>query len=964
MPGMPPQEIIERLLAECDPVRQEKLLRVCADQDYGAAAAMLKAEADRLLRADVMRSLEVAQLIQRLATLTGSATDRALGLLAEANAHAIGLHEYQQALALYDEASAIYAAAHLPVEQARAQVGKVGALSFLGRYGEADQAGQWASQILADHQQWQPLATLTMNLAIMHANMGEDALALALFDRADELYAQLGNTGRAGWLWVQLNRALVLRNLGRFDASIAACSTAIDGLMDLGQTVAAARARWNLALTYVILGQYNDALQGFYQVREVFAGDGRQRDALLVDLDVSHCLLQLHQYHGVLDTCRQVRSAFSEVGAHDVAARAIFIEGMAHASLGQYERAIRSLEEARAIFAEIGNQAWIAATELEVAAVQRFCGQLEQSLATALRCGEMFRQLQLPVEEAQAHLVAARAALRLGRFAAANDLAARALASGQALAIASLIFQAHHLLGRAADKEGRQADALESYGMAIEHLERLRSRLMVEFRADFLEDKTAVYEDMVLLCVDLDRPLSGLEYAERARSRTLVDMLAFRLDVGIEARSAEDQGRVDELLRLRAQRDQMVRRWQGNRELAVRGAAVPAETRELIEQDVLEIENRITDLWHKLLVRNADYARDAALWRVQIEPIQPYLDDQTALIEYFIARDVVLAFVVTSQSIEAVVLPIDLKTIHSLYRLLRLNLDAAPRSTAERLPALTANAQALLQRLYQGLVAPLDATLRAYSRWMVAPFGPLHYLPFHALFDGAHYVVERHEISYLPGASLLRYCLEPRRAAAGAATFGHSFGGQLPNTIDEAAAIHAIFGGELYVEEAATPARFRELASQRQVLHLATHGNFRPDNPLFSGLALADGWLTTLDIFNLRLNASLVTLSACQTGRSTLGGGDELLGLMRALLYAGAASLVLTLWTVEDRSTASLMQRFYQGLAQGQRKGSALRQAQLAFIQAGRAGSEAQNRAYAHPYFWAPFFLVGDAGSL
>ena len=83
-----------------------------------------------------------------------------------------------------------------------------------------------------------------------------------------------------------------------------------------------------------------------------------------------------------------------------------------------------------------------------------------------------------------------------------------------------------------------------------------------------------------------------------------------------------------------------------------------------------------------------------------------------------------------------------------------------------------------------------------------------------------------------------------------------------------------------------------KLRSFYRVLHLATHADFRPDNPLFSGLALADGWLTTLDIFNLRLDASLVTLSACQTGRSVIGGGDELLGLMRSFLAAGAASLV------------------------------------------------------------------------
>ncbi|HSN75035.1 MAG TPA: CHAT domain-containing tetratricopeptide repeat protein [Anaerolineae bacterium] len=961
---MTTQEMIERLLAVGDPASQQTLLQAIAAQRNGTAAAVLKAEADRLLRADVRRSLEVARLMQDLGAWTGNPLDQALGLLAEANARSIGLGEYQPAIALYEEAAAIYASEGLPMEQARAQVGKVGALSFLGRYTEADQAGQWASELLEAHAQWQPLATLLMNLAIMHARMGEDAQALDLFDRAGELYATLGETGRAGWLWVQLNRAFVLRNLGQFAASMAACRTAQEELSAMGQTVAAARAQQNLALTHFILGQYNEALKGLDQVREVFVADGRQRDAMLVDLFVSNCLLQLRRYHDVLETCRQVRSLFTELGAHDVAAKAILNEGVSYAGLGQYDAAIGSLEEARSIFAQIGNHAWTASAELEIAAVLRFCGDLERSLAMARRCSQLFRQLQLPVEEAQSYLIAARAALRLARVEEAGELADQALAIGQSMDIASLIYQAHHLLGRVAGQQGQQEQALEAYGAAIEHLERLRGRLMVEFRADFLEDKTAVYEDMVLLCVALDRALSGLEYVERAKSRALVEMLAFRLDVSIEARAPEDTAHVDELMRLRSQRDQMYRRWQGKDELKARGAPAVSGGWEQIEQEVLEIENRITKLWHKLLVRNADYARDAALWRVQIEPIQPYLDDETVLIEYFVARDVMLAFVVTRQSIEAVVLPIDLKTLQNLYRLLRLNLDAAPHSTAARLTALTANAQALLHRLYQGLVAPLDATLRAYARWIVVPYGPLHYLPFQALFDGVEYLIERHEISYLPGASLLRFCQEPRQGAAGAATFGHSFGGQLPNTVHEAAAIHAIFGGDLYVEEEATPARFRELASQRQVLHLATHGNFRPDNPLFSGLALADGWLTTLDIFNLRLNASLVTLSACQTGRSTVGGGDELLGLMRALLYAGAASLVLTLWTVEDRSTAGLMQRFYLGLAQGQRKGNALRQAQLAFIQADQATPASENGAYAHPYFWAPFFLVGDAGAL
>jgi CHAT domain-containing protein len=180
--------------------------------------------------------------------------------------------------------------------------------------------------------------------------------------------------------------------------------------------------------------------------------------------------------------------------------------------------------------------------------------------------------------------------------------------------------------------------------------------------------------------------------------------------------------------------------------------------------------------------------------------------------------------------------------------------------------------------------------------------------------------------------------------------------------VQEAQAIAALLGGQLVLEDEATPARVRRAASECNILHLAAHGDFRPDNPLFCGVALANGWLTTLDIFNLRLKASLVTLSACQTGRSVVGGGDELLGLMRAFLYAGAASLVMSLWAVEDRSTAQFMGTFYRKLAKGCPKGTALRYAQLQFVQGNSLEGDPAAEAHSHPYFWAPFFLVGDTG--
>jgi CHAT domain-containing protein len=174
----------------------------------------------------------------------------------------------------------------------------------------------------------------------------------------------------------------------------------------------------------------------------------------------------------------------------------------------------------------------------------------------------------------------------------------------------------------------------------------------------------------------------------------------------------------------------------------------------------------------------------------------------------------------------------------------------------------------------------------------------------------------------------------------------------LPQAPQEAAAVAQLLGGDTYLEEAATLDQLQASATHSPILHLATHGDFNPDNPLFSGLRLFDGQLTTLDIFNLRLPASLVTLSACQTGRSVVGGGDELLGLMRAFLYAGASSLLLSRWPIHDAATRFFMVHFYRQLQAGHSQSEALRLTQHHFL-SGQAGD-----AYCHPYYWATFFLV------
>jgi CHAT domain-containing protein len=915
-------------------------------------ASLLKQQADRYMRTDLQRCLHTAELLKQMAGQLDNRLYYALGLRAEGNAHAIGSGEFQRGIACYDEAAAIYGRSGRLLEQAWSQNGKIFALANLGEYDEALAVGKWASQVFTHLGEKLPLAELTVNLAIIHGRLSQDSAALKLLDQAHDLYEDLGPEQAARLLVVDMNRAIILRNLGRFNESIALNQAILEAYNGQGNAVSAARAQQNLAMTYFILGRYNEALALLDLAREAFWQDGRYRHAMLVELFTSDCLLQLRRFREAQEKCQRARQLFNQLKTPYEIGQCLLHEAHACIGLEQPEEALNLLRQARALFAQEGNPAALADADLRIAEVLLPRGEAAAAFDLALAATAVFQTHHLPLGQTRAHLLAARAALALTQLEPAADHLAQAMEIATAHNLPSLTYQAHHLQGTLAAQQGDSNGSIVAWRAGIAALEQLYGHLMLEYRADFAQDKIRLYEDLVALYVAEGRAADGLEVAERAKSRALQDLLAYRLDLRIEARSPADQPLVKEISALRKERDRLYRRWHTSEEPGQRDdPTAQLAAQQATSQRVLAIEQQITAVWHKLLVRNAAYAQDAALWQIQTEPIQPHLDGETALLEFFSVHDRLLLFVVTREGVQAILLEVTLAQVQQLLQLFWLNLRSVPQSRPERQAALTRNVQGVLGKLHQALFAPARAQLEPYRRLIVVPHGPLHYLPFHALFDGAAYLLEQFAVSYLPAASMLAYCRTTPLAEGGVLALGYSGNGRLPQAPHEAEALARHWPGDALLEEKATLRRLHRQAGDYRILHLATHGEFRPDNPLFSGLALADGWLTTLDIFNLRLRASLVTLSACQTGRSVIGGGDELLGLMRAFLAAGAASLVSTFWPVEDGATTVLMHHFYHALADGVRKGDALRQAQLAQIER-------------HPYFWAPFFLVGDTGPL
>lgn len=953
-----PEQLVEQLLALPDTETQKRFIQThCCLFDNETVAELIKGASDQLLRSDLKHSLALAELVTYQGTVTHNEAIRALGLLAEANVYSIGLREFPRAIELATAGAEIYQCLGRPHDQARVEIALLFPLSCLGRYTEAIEVGERIQAILRTYESWRLLVITTMNLAIVHYRHGEDQRSLTMLGQASALCQQLPVGREAQEGLIENNRAVALRNLGRFEEALTASKKALEVFTHLGFTAEAARAQQSMALTYYVQGRYNEALQQLDQAQAVFLADGRERDAMLVELFLCDCLLQLRRFANVLEKCDRALPLFLRLGERPVAAQTYVKQAVAYANLARYDEAMVALDSAYQIFREGENQAWMALTQLEQAAVLQQQGHQQASLTLIMQILAALQQYGLQVEEAHAYILAARSSWALGQTAQAEQFAQRALAIGQATHVLAIAYQGEYLLGTLASAAQEPYRALVHYDAAMEALERLRGRMMLEFRAGFVEDKQLVYEDAIALTLRLGDAERGLEYVERAKSRALLDLLTHRVHLGIQARQPADQVLVDELTTLRTRRDQLYRRLESSEEMKTRGWSLLSTEQLETQQEIVGLEQQITERWHKLLIHNADYARDATLWQVYSEPVRPLLPPDTTLVEYFVVHGQLVAFVANATGVVAQPLSCTVTEIEQTLRLLLLNLNRVMQSTAAQLPALTHNVKGILQRLYRVLWAPIQPLLETGHSVIVAPYGPLHYIPFHALYDGARYLLEAYEITYLPSASLLRHLQTVPPSTQGAFVYGHSLGGKLPSTQQEARQVAEMLHVQPRLENELALADLPAMLATSRLIHLATHGDFRSDNPLFSGLIVGDQCLTTLDVFNLRLQASLVTLSACQTGRSQVQGGDELAGLMKAFLSAGAASLILTLWPVFDTTTMHLMTDFYGNLMKGQAKSAALRTAQLAFLQGA-------NPDQAHPYFWAPFMLVGNRGPL
>ncbi len=931
-----------------DPSRESFLAR--HEELLHAAVVEQLAEMVRLhLRVNTTEALDLAEAgiviarqIQRPDALARSLRAKANALyMSGRNRESVDHHE--QALALFRQQE-------MWSEEGRTLSASIQPLALLGEYDRAHAAVERARQIFTESREDVRLARLDINFANVLHRKDRYAEALAAYERA---YTQLWPDKDAEGVAVVLhNMAVCLIALNDFRRALETHERAREFCQQHAMPLLMVQADYNIAWLYYLRGEYGKAIDGLRGARAAALSAGDAYHVALCLMDLSEIYLELNLSEEGEEMARDAFARFRDLGMTYESARCLVNLAIANSQSGKAFRALEIFAEARQLFERESNTVWPALIDLYRVLVLIKEERLAEARRLCLDTFDSLRTSGLTAKATLCQLVLSRLYLLEGDLESSQRECRAAVDRLRASEQPVLSYHAHFLQGQILEARGLADEAILSYEESQRELESLRSSLRTEeLKIAFITNKLEVYERLVSLCLEPNQPHASsraFAYMEQAKSRGLRELILQKSRLMPSNESAQSPL----VKRIRDLREEL--NWYYHR-IEVEQLGREARPRQVIEDLERQARHRETELIRVL--RDAPQAEPAYELQVSdsipVARIQAAIPPDTTLVEYYRVGDRLLAALLTRDSLEIV--PVTLASrIAERLRMLQFQFSRfrlGPQYTAAFQQSMVSATDSHLRALYQEVLEPIRHGLRG-SHLVFVPHDILHYLPFHALHDGERYLIDRYSVSYAPSASVFALCSSKAANTEGSSLVLGISDANAPFILEEVQAVAAVLPKpDLYLGGGATAAVLKEKGRASRYIHIATHGHFRQDNPMFSGVRLGDSYLELFDLYNLHLPVELVTLSGCSTGLNALGAGDELLGLVRGLLYAGALSVVLTMWDVHDRSTSEFMRAFYERLGRGVDKAQALREAIL----------ELRER-YAHPYYWAPFVLIGKSG--
>jgi CHAT domain-containing protein/Tfp pilus assembly protein PilF len=828
------------------------------------------------------------------------------------------------------------------------------------RYQDAIQAWQGGLKMAKQQGNKQAQGVFLSHIGIVYANFGQYQDALQYYEKALSIQKKTGDAnGRRSTL---SNIGVVYGELGQYQKALEYFDQALTVARKLGDVRSESNPLSNIGRIYLSLGQYEKALKCYEQALAIKMKTGDQRNQGTILGSIGDVYNELGQYQKALEYYEQAHivaiktndlqgegDALGRLGLlsrkirEDQEALEYFDQALAvHKKIGDIKSERKDLTNIGVIYDELGQYQKALSYYQKALAISRKIGDLNGEGGTLGNIGVVYHNL--------------------GQYEKALKFYERSLAIDRKISDIKGEGVDLYNIGHAmlfAGKPGKAEKHLES---AIEAWESIRGQVKTgRERTGFQSTLPDVYGILAAARLAQGDQQGAFEAIERGRGKSFLDILGTR-GTGTwrsKKKTVQIAGIENQLSGLR------------ERHVKLASAPVGAKTRsarKAVNQEISKLDKQRLELIDQLRRSDPELGSLTVVDPPNQKEIQSLLPNNTALVEYFhpgkqtVAgkeQDQLWIFVVDARGLH-------FKTVDVSKADLEMALDKYAKLVADGSsdPKTVASAGAKLHKL---LIKPIEpiVQLTNVDTLIIVPWGPMFKIPFAALGPkGGQPLGANKNVVMAPSAGVYRYLVKKRslgRKTILAIGNPKTALAPLPGAEKEAREIARLFGkSTVYTRSKATEGLIKKdyvALGKPDVVHLACHGLFNESTPQLSHLALTpdqnnDGNLEMHELFNLDWKGvSLVTMSACSSGKGKLGAGDDLVGLTRGFMFAGVPSILCSLWDVDDEATRTLMVSFYKNYLSGMSKPEALRKAQVSMM---------NNKKWSHPYYWSAFVLFGD----
>ena len=783
------------------------------------------------------------------------------------------------------------------------------------------------------------------------------------------------------------HRGVVLGNLGSVFMESGRHTEALDKYEKALEISVKSRDKTNeikwlsgLGTFYSRDGEYNKAFQ-YYEKALSLAREANDRDSESIQLNnIGALYLDLGEPGKALD---YFRTSLSITG--DSRHKAVALEniGAAYARKDEPKAALVYYTKAMEIFRKLGDRRHEAVHLKNIGDTHTMLDDYDSSMKIYKKALGISRELKDLRIEGRILGGMGSAQLKSGNYKEALDCLDKALEISIQTGDRTSQFAWNYGKGLCYKRLKKNSEAIECLKRSIAIIEEIRGSVKVEeLKTSFMKKYINVYELLIEMLIQEGKAEEAFNYAERAKARNFLDSLGNKRIIPNKSGDVE-----------LAEKERTLRTQIHSLESAV--IRIKPEDHQImrnIQMRMKVLQEEYFNVIEKLKTSNPAYSSLITINPFSLREIQGVLKPDETIIEYFTGENLTYIWIITSGKIDVVVIQENLKTIARRVNRLRSSMLLKPNEKVDDEKVNEYRKQ--LSEFYTLILKPVENNIASTGetgsseknsgkgRIFIVPHGSLHYIPFSALIDnnGKH-LIESYSIVTEPSAS--SFVLFRKRESKKLDNFaGFALGNinkfqkpdlqnnpvnipdeeqanrqvfvPLPGTKEEVEKIAAILKEKQYelitcYEKDFLAEKVEKESSTAGILHIATHGFFSSRaKGRFSGLIASDGYIFIIDIFNWKMDANLVVLSACETGLGRILEGDEMVGLSRAFMQAGTDNLIATLWNVQDKSTGDLMISFYRGILSGENVSHSLRNAQLELM-----------KSYPHPFYWAPFIIFG-----